>query len=422
MGPGEAVWQALRPQSGELPVAALTTLDPLTIRKNVDRNGVWGDPPYWQATGAFGGGSVSTIASIDPVPLQQDDIVTMQYPLGNRSYQGPYPISPAWQVREWLEILANSTQHHNRFYADNEIPPGLLQVVNASDQTITGIKEKIESASGDPRDVPVIAGEGGAQWLDMGGTAVNLNVIEEQKWFFQLCIGALGLGKQEFGMIEDVNRSNGEVEATRVYKRVTGPFIDQFSQAMRRIAEQFDAYTALGKPFVPTISFSDPREERAREQRLREMYQAGGLTLREYVRRRGDEDLAEDDERFMVEINGQTVDYGDHPLWVAKRMVTESMEGTDPEDAAGVTDDTGQSESESDTTGARRWSKDWGTSGPACSMASSNCSITTRRPSRTSGRRISVPVGQACRHSVSNQTATGCVKEPPANCSRRPST
>ena len=322
MGPGEAVWQLLEPANSPIPVAALTTLDPLTVRKNVDRNGVWNDPPYWQASSAFAGGSMSSLGSLDPVALGQDDIAVMSYPLGNRSYQGPYPISPAWQVREWLEILANSTTHHNRFYADDEIPPGLIQLVNASDNTIKDVKEKIEQASGDPRDVPVVGGEGGAQWLEMGGTAVNLNIIEEQRWFFFLCLGSLGLGKQELGFVEDVNRSNGEVEASRVYKRVTGPFIAQFEGAFKAIADQFDAYTDLGRPFVPTINFSDPREERAREQRLREMYQAGGLTLKQYVRRRGDEDIANDDEAFTVTLDGETIDYGDHPRWVAERLLS----------------------------------------------------------------------------------------------------
>jgi phage portal protein BeeE len=332
MGPGQAVWQPLESASGEFPVVALQTLDPLTVRMNIDRHNQWGDPPYWQAPGAFAGGTVSQLQSVEPVPLQHDEVILMDYPYGTRSYK-TYPISPAWQVREWLEILANSTTHHNRFYDDNEIPPGLLQVVNASDKTIEDITSEIQQASGDPRDVPVVGGEGGAQWLDMGGSAINLNIIEEQKWFFYMCLGALGLGKAEVGMIEDVNRSNGEVEATRVYKRVAGPFIDQFADAMRAVCNQFDAYRALGQPFAPTIALSDPREERAREERLRKQLQAGAITPRQYARRTGDEGIAEDDDRWTVELNGETIQWGDKPMWVAKRLFS----------AAGATDlgDTG---------------------------------------------------------------------------------
>lgn len=338
LGPGNAYWQLLPSEDGSVPVAALSNLDPITIRRNVDDHGVPKEPPYWQATNAFGSGGVSTIGAVDPIPLESEQVFEFSYPRGHRSWTF-YPKSPAWQLKEWLEILANSTTHHNRFYSDNEIPPGLIQIVNASGNTVEDVKKKIQDSSGDPRDVPIIGGEGGAQWLDMGGTAVNLNVVSEQKWFFFLCLGSLGLGKAEVGMIEDVNRSNGEIEATRVFKRVTGPFRSQFEAAFKHIARQFDAYNDLGEPFTPTLKFTDPREERAREQRLREMYQSGGLTLRQYVRRRGDEALAEDEDKFTVEIDGEAINYGDHPLWVAKRLMAAAGEGVpldpDAEDGDG---------------------------------------------------------------------------------------
>lgn len=320
LGPGNAYWQFLRPKTGDLPVAALTTLDPLTVRHNVDEHGFFSEPPYWQARQAFSSGTVATLGEVEPTPLQSDQLAVMRYPKGNRSHK-LYPVGAAWQVKEWLEILANSTLHHNRFYADNEIPPGLLQVVGGSSGTVETIKNQIKEASGDPRKAPVVGGEGAAQWIELGGTAVNLNVIEEQRWFYELCLGALGLGKAEVGMIEDVNRSNGEIEATRVYKRVTGPFAQQFEGALYHLCQQFDAYHQLGEPFTPKLVFSDPREERAREERLRSMYQAGGLSLREYVRRRGDDDLASDEDRYTVEIGGERVSYGDHPRWVAERLV-----------------------------------------------------------------------------------------------------
>jgi len=328
LGPGNAYWQLHPSADGDIPVVALSCLDALTIRHNVDRHGIPGDPPYWQAHGAFSGDGVAGLGSVDPAQLQADQLAVLHYPRGHRS-NSYYPKSPALQVKEWLEILTNSTTHHNRFYSDNEIPPGLIQVMQGSTQTVKNVKDKIQAASGDPRDVPVIGGEGGAQWLDLGGTAVNLNIIEEQRWFFNMCLGALGLGKHELGFTEDANRSNGEIEASRIYKRIAGPFSKQFQGAFTHIARQFDAYTALSNPFDIQLRFTDPREERAREKRLREMYQQGGLTLRQYIRRRGDEDLAEDD--LSVEVNGQTVEYGDHPKFVAEQLLREARSDADPD-------------------------------------------------------------------------------------------
>jgi hypothetical protein len=340
VGPGQAAVQLLGSENGDVPVAALQTLDPLTIRMNVDRHGVFGDPPYWQAQSPSAGGELANLGSVDPTPLGHDDLVLLDYPSGTRSYQ-LYPVPPAWQVKEWLEILANSTTHHNRFYSENEIPPGLIQVIGASESTVATMKEKIEQASGDPRDVPIVGGEGGAQWLEMGGTAVNLDVIQEQQWFYELCLGAVGLGKAEVGLIEDVNRSNGEVEATRVYKRVAGPFINQFEKLFTAVARQFDLYERLGRPFTPTLEHTDPREQRAREERLRQAYQSGTVTLREYKRKTGDEDLAADDDRFVADIGGEEIDYGDDPLWVAKRKIAAAADGVPVEDPDAPEDDSG---------------------------------------------------------------------------------
>jgi Arc/MetJ family transcription regulator len=174
----------------------------------------------------------------------------------------------------------------------------------------------------------------------MGGTAINLDVIQEQQWFYELCLGSLGLGKAEVGMIEDVNRANGEIEADRVYKRVGQAFGKQFERAFLHIARQFDAFTELGEPFTPTLAHSDPRAEAAKQERLREEYEAGKLTLRQYVRRAGDDDVADDPDQFTAEINGTTIDYGAHPKWVARRLMS-AAGATDPDvgGAGGGSDD-----------------------------------------------------------------------------------
>jgi len=329
LGVGNGYWQFLPASDGSVPVAAMTALDPLTIRRNVDENGVLGEPCFYQTHG-FGDGSVAGLNGRQIVELDRSQVFEFSYPRGYRSWSF-YPKSAAWQVKEWLEILANSATHHNRFYDDDQTSSGLMQVVGASEKTIEDIQQKIEEASGDPRSAPVVGGEGGAQWIEMGGQAVNLNIIEEQRWFFFLCLGALGLGKSELGFVEDTNRANGEIEATRVFKRVTGPFAAQFEEAFLHIARQFDSFKQMSEPFQPTLEFTDPREKRAKEERLRKSFQQGVITLRQYLRRTGHQDLAADDDRFVVTIDGQEINYADHPLWVVKRIFS----------AAGATPDQG---------------------------------------------------------------------------------
>lgn len=341
MGPGNAYWQLLPAADGSLPVVSLVPLDALTIRHNVNRHGYPQDPPYYQTLHAFSSEGVSSLGGAEPVPLESEDVAVMRYPRGRRSHDF-YPVSPSMQVLEWLEILANSTTHHNRFYADNEIPPGFIQIMNAGGNTIEDVEEKIQSAAGDPRSVEVIGGEGQAMWVEMGGTAVNLDVIQEQQWFFHLCLASLGLGKAELGLIEDVNRSNGEIEATRIYKRITGPFAKQFHGAFRHIAQQFDLYQALDQPFDIKLRFNDPREEHARQERLRTQYQAGLRTYNDFQ-----EAIGRDPSELetVVEIGGELVDYGDLPKPVlehklrAERAETPEDQAEDQAEEAGLVED-----------------------------------------------------------------------------------
>jgi hypothetical protein len=320
LGPGNAYWQLLAPESGSLPVVSLTTLDPLTIRHNLNRHGYFEDPPYYQAIGAFGQSGGQSGGFYEPVPLQKSDLAVMRYPKGNRSYQY-YPTSATHQVKEWLELLADETVHVKRFYSDSEYQTGLLQLVEGNDHTVESIQNEIEQASTDPRDIAVVGGPP-ANFVELGGKAVNLDVIQEQQWFFEMCLGALGLGKAEVGMIEDVNRANGEIEAERVYKRVGQSFGKQFEKVFMHIARQFDAFTELGEPFTPTLAYTDPRAEQAKQERLRKEWEAGKLTLRQYVRRAGDEDIAEDEDEYTVTLDGETINYGDHPKWVATRLLS----------------------------------------------------------------------------------------------------
>jgi len=348
LGPGNGYLQPLAPESGNLPVAALSTLDPLTIRHNYDDHGYPQDPPYYQAMGAFSGQAGTTTGIMDPTPLTDDDLLVLRYPKGERSYRR-YPVSAAWQVKEWLEILADSVTHHKRYYSDNEVPPGLMQVVNGTDSTINDIQNQIEQAAGDPRDFPIVGGEAPAQWVEMGGTAINLDVIQEQKWFFQMCLGAVGLNKAEVGMVEDVNYSNGEIQAEIIYKRVAGPFGKQFERAFLEVARQFDTFRELGEPFTPTLAYTDPRAERAKQERLRQEYDAGKITLKQYVRRAGDPEIAEDDDAFTVTLDGETIDYGDHPKWVAQRLLS-AAGATEPDSEPTVGGD-GEPDGESETDG-----------------------------------------------------------------------
>jgi uncharacterized ParB-like nuclease family protein len=325
VGPGNAYYEVLEPESGDLPVAALKPVDPLTVRHNVDETRTPKDPPYYQAPFQTLSGTVVSAGDASPTPLSQEDLVVMSYPGSYRSDR-VYPLSPAMQVKEWLEIIADSTTHHGRFYRDNELPPGLLTARDATQGDVETIKEEVEAAKGDPRAAPVVGTD--ARWVEVGGSAVDLNVIEEQKWFMRLCAAAFGIPQSELGMVEDVNRAEGTNQLTVVHKRVTEPLAKTVGQALtRQLLPQFELYERLDNPFDVRLQFSDPRQERAHEEFVRARWSKGLATYREVRNEIGE---GEPDDETTVEINGQTIDYGEHPKHVVESLLTDARNDDPP--------------------------------------------------------------------------------------------
>lgn len=331
---GMAYWETIGAAS--FPVAAFKPVDALTVRHKVTRHGEYDDPPFYQAPFQTHAGGTVSLSNAEPEALDFEDLVMMRYPGSARS-NDIYPRAPGLQVKRTLELLAHSTTHHIRYYNDNEIPEGFLQVMQAGDTDVKKIKKELRAAAGDPRKASVIGGDGPAKWISMGDSAINLNVIEEQKWFLQLCLAAFGAGKAELGLIEDVNRANGEVEQSRVFKRIAQPFTEVFEAAInRQVLPQFDVYNQLGRPFEFRMRYTDPVEERRREQQLRERYTAGALTYAEYRQR-----LGEDVGDTVVAIDGTEVDYGSHPRFVVEQLIRDARQGGEPVDPDAAPDDGG---------------------------------------------------------------------------------
>ena len=323
-GPGNAYGELLRPESGDLPVAGLKDVDALTVRHNVSRKGAFQEPAFYQAPFRGNSGGVVSLSGGSATPLQREDLVVMSWPKSHRSYR-VYPLPPALQVKEWLEVIADSTKHHSRFYSDNELPPGLLTAREATQTDIDNIRDELEAAKGDPRSAPVVGTD--ARWVEVGGSAVDLNVIEEQKWFLQLVMAAFGITKTELAMDEEVNYETSEAMLSVVNKRVTQPLASTISDALEtQFLPQFDLWRQLNQPFGAELVHTDPREQRAKEEIAIEQYQQGALTYSEMREQMGD-DL--NDVNTTTTINGQTIDWSVLPKPVLEAKLVD-LRNDDP--------------------------------------------------------------------------------------------
>jgi hypothetical protein len=322
---GNAYYEVLPPAEGDLPVAALKDVDAVTIRHHVDDTGAFQDPPFFQAPVRDAAGTLLSQAQTTITPLTREQLILMRWPGSHRSHR-LYPLPPALQLREWLEVIADSTTHLGRYYSDDEIPTGILAAREATANDVDTIRDELEAAKGDPRSAPVISED--ARWIEIGGSAVDLSHIEEQQWFLQLCMAAFGVPKTELGMDDQVNYSTSESELQVVAKRVSSKLAPAIAGAIEtQLLPQFDLYQQLDQPFGVDLRYTDPREARAEEQHAREQYQAGLLTYREYRERVGDE---MGDAETTVVINGEEIDYGQYPKPVVEALLVNARNDDPP--------------------------------------------------------------------------------------------
>ncbi len=266
---GNAYAEPLQPAGGSaLPFVALKAVDALTVRHHVDETGSFMEPAFYQAPFKTLAGTAIQAGSQSATALERDELVVMQWPGSARSNR-LYPLPPALQLKEWLEIIDDSTTHLGRYYSDNELPTGILTAREAGQNDVDTIREELEAAKGDPRSAPVVGSD--ARWVEVGGSAVDLSHIEEQQWFLQLCMAAFGVPKTELSMDDQVN------------------YLE--------------------------------------EQRALEQYTKGALTYRELRERLGD-DMSDED--TTVVINGQEIDYGAYPKPVVESLLTDARNDDPP--------------------------------------------------------------------------------------------
>jgi len=292
---------------------------------DTDDTGAFEDPAFYQAPVRSAAGLYTSVSESDVQPLSEDELLIMRWPGSHRSDR-VYPLPPALQLKEWLELIADSTTHLSRYYSDDELPAGMLTAREASQQDLDSIRDELQAAKGDPRSAPVVGTD--ARWVEVGGSAVDLSHIEEQKWFLQLCMAAFGVPKTEMGMDDQVNYSTSESELQVIAKRITSKLSRTIGKALeRQLLPQFDLYQRLDQPFGVDLRYSDPREERIEEQRALDKYSEGAITYRELRERLGD-DMADEDTTVVV--NGQEIDYGSYPKPVVDTLLRDARNDPEP--------------------------------------------------------------------------------------------
>jgi len=189
--------------------------DGASFTKNPDVFGVLPElNAYWQ----YGW---STVAK--PVPFNRDEII---YLMLNPRADSIYGQSSVEILLDILELLTYGIESNLEYFTDNNIPKGAFVIEGANANDIKAFGQMWQEAlkKKDPaghwkryyHKMPIMNKKG--EFVKVGFSNLELELIDQQKWFFQLAVGEFNTTKTELGFTEDSNKAT-EIIQSSVHKR-----------------------------------------------------------------------------------------------------------------------------------------------------------------------------------------------------------
>jgi hypothetical protein len=234
-------------------LAEIYPRDGATFTKNPDEHGILPDPgsdvpAYYQvgaqasiAQDAFGSGlpRMTTISQMDtplyraitPIPFSRDQIVWIEE---NPSTDRQYGWSRVQMAHRLIEILLNQDISNLKYFPQNEVPEGILNLPGLSNDNLTRFREYWkDEIVGKPHKLALMNSTG-ATWIPFRASPKELEFLASQEWYNNLVWMCFGVSANEVGYVQDVNRSTAQEQAEAVWRRTTVPLLELLAGAINR--------------------------------------------------------------------------------------------------------------------------------------------------------------------------------------------
>ena len=211
----------------------------------------YGGAVPWSASGLLRLEQMQALASgalayrgIAPVPFSRDQLVWLEE---NPKSWRLYTQGRVQRVSQLVEIILNQDASNLRYFPANEIPEGVLNLVDLNANEISRFREYWrEEVEGKPYKLPIV-GVKNAQWIPFRATLQDLQFLESQRWYHHLVWMTFGLNPNEVGDLADVNRSTAQEQAETVWRRTTVPLLELLANAINHHILPFtEAYWDVG--------------------------------------------------------------------------------------------------------------------------------------------------------------------------------
>lgn len=232
------------------------------------------------------------------------------------------------KIKRVTEIILNGDRHRNKFFTDNEIHKGFLNVTDElSQQSREDLKNKFKRSRGNEYEIPVVGGSQ-AEWVSMDPSPSKMQFLESHKFYLKVAIMAYGLNEAEAGNHENANLSVSEEMKFNIFRRTTQPLLSMIenkfnNEILPYTKEQAQANGALTASFSPSSKFLRKLDQEVEEKDL----SLGVTTINELRSKQGKEDygpLGDLPQNVLNQLSQQ------HPGYVAESMNPDIDDAPEP--------------------------------------------------------------------------------------------
>lgn len=272
-----------------------------------------------------------------PIGFTRDELVWVEE---NPTTWNTYGMGRVQMIQHLVELILNQDLTNMKQFTASEVPEGMLSLINANEEKVKRFREDWqEHIAGKKHKMAIVGGE--LDWTPFRATAEELQFLESQQWYHKLVWMAFGVGPNEVGHIEDVNRATAREQSTTIFRKTTKPLLELLENIINtQILPKMREYWVVdGELTFEWEIYNEAVEDRERAQQTEDL-QNNVVTINEVRHERGQEEVEWGDMPLEVyRAMART-----HPEWFAEELgyedVPEPVGGGlfnshDPDDDAG---------------------------------------------------------------------------------------
>lgn len=244
-----------------------------------------------------------------------------------------YGMGRVQNISDVVEILINQDVSNTKYFTGNDVPEGLLQLVEAEQDKVERFRQDWDENIADQQHKMAIVG-GDVEWTRFRASPEELQFLESQEWYHKLVWMAFGVSPNEVGETGDLNLATAKEQSATIFRKTTKPILKLIQKELNQeILPKLRSWNLINQEVMFEWDLHNEAVE-AKEREKQESDLNNNLkTINEVRQERGEEEV------FWGDMPAETYKQmaRNHPEWLAEQLGYEDV--PDPVSGGGLFSD-----------------------------------------------------------------------------------